>query len=819
MVTFQLIGEPAAGAAAGSGGTKEAAVRKQSAIGIGELRKRCGGEENLKWESITMDLINQEIIRLQLAKEFDIWDGLESKLLDYNLAFGSYCSRVWKHDASFHGKLAVLYGLKKDHDKQTVQQVYQAGDFLIKFVQVKDEKPIPVGSVWVKKQVDQTEKDVLLWTTLQDMTLATFRGRIRTMSQLATKHEFCLLDGSPLPDTTTFASYVNLLASPFENSVPSISLRFKEVESRWTGGDKARAAVKDIVSPKLKSEDLLGPLITPGTVDYLDKSKLNLNNVTLEALTKQDLSSKPLSVPSKLDEHEWSLIIQNCHVMNGWYIDEQTNQIKIAARPGPLYSFSAWGTNSDTFLSFTLRKNLNIAAAKAKPTVGGNQSTAGNDKQEGSDKPNAIPSYMVNDGTKIDIVTVEDETRHSFIRNNFEKSSTETTVSGGYGGLGVGVSGGMSSESQRGHRDEQKKFTSKMIGNYMIPRVTLMLKPEDLEPTAEMATELKRIQTKKDAMDVRRFYRRFGQLFAQEVALGGMLVSTRVIEAKETTEEEKTKESFKTAIGLSITTPIDLGVEIKHENTRGKDQSDLQGKKGVNDRVVFEAIGGNTILAANPQQWCSSVGDHLNWRVIERSDLQPMVETISSTPRFENASQWFSVTAPSLLTEFIEIPRSMQILAQIRFKGTNAQNKPEYLVHQANKPIAIALDSNPVDPPKFQGPRVSSYDRATWGARDAKFFVPCISTSGHEPIWTIRKAPKGEKPLSAFPSTEPLGDNDTFCLTFDFINNNRGYRDFVDDERGYRRRDYPEATNDRLLLAQPVDGAGMFDMSTVKKWG
>lgn len=45
-----------------------------------------------------------------------------------------------------------------------------------------------------------------------------------------------------------------------------------------------------------------------------------------------------------------------------------------------------------------------------------------------------------------------------------------------------------------------------------------------------------------------------GQFFAQEVTLGGMLVSTRVIEAKETTEEERTKEAFKTAIGLSITT-------------------------------------------------------------------------------------------------------------------------------------------------------------------------------------------------------------------------------------------------------------------------
>lgn len=76
-----------------------------------------------------------------------------------------------------------------------------------------------------------------------------------------------------------------------------------------------------------------------------------------------------------------------------------------------------------------------------------------------------------------------------------------------------------------------------------------------------------------------------------------------------------------------------------------------------------------------------------------------MVETISSTPKFESASEWFAITTPNLLTEYIEIPRSMQLLAQIRFREKSASNRPEYLVHQVDKPISITVNGNHVDPP------------------------------------------------------------------------------------------------------------------------
>lgn len=46
--------------------------------------------------------------------------------------------------------------------------------------------------------------------------------------------------------------------------------------------------------------------------------------------------------------------------MNGWYVDEYTNQIKMAARPGTFHALAAYATHADISLAFTLRKNLNI---------------------------------------------------------------------------------------------------------------------------------------------------------------------------------------------------------------------------------------------------------------------------------------------------------------------------------------------------------------------------------------------------------------------------------------------------------------------------
>src|SRR5690349_19747359 len=103
-------------------------------------------------------------------------------------------------------------------------------------------------------------------------------------------------------------------------------------------------------------------------------------------------------------------------------------------------------------------------------------------------------------------------------------------------------------------------------------------------------------------------------------------------------------------------------------------------------------------------------------------------------------------------------------------------------------------------------------------------FVPCISTSGHEPIWTIHNSNNvGANGLSAPPSAsaqklerrgqeqvqkqqQPLQETGHVCFTFEFEDNHRGFWDFSKNENGHRRRDYPRRTNSRLVLAQVAAG-------------
>jgi hypothetical protein len=83
-------------------------------------------------------------------------------------------------------------------------------------------------------------------------------------------------------------------------------------------------------------------------------------------------------------------------------------------------------------------------------------------------KPNAIPAYRVTDDSKIEIVTVEDAKTESLVKNNFDNSSTEGKVTGGYGGVGVSASVGQSNDHQDGTGKTTKGFDRKMIGKYIV---------------------------------------------------------------------------------------------------------------------------------------------------------------------------------------------------------------------------------------------------------------------------------------------------------------------------------------------------------------
>jgi hypothetical protein len=83
------------------------------------------------------------------------------------------------------------------------------------------------------------------------------------------------------------------------------------------------------------------------------------------------------------------------------------------------------------------------------------------------------------------------------------------------------------------------------------------------------------------------------------------------------------KESFKYSIGVSVSTPVGVNTGMKHTEEHGSDVSDATKQSVSHDRDIFEACGGDTILANNPVSWAPTVANYKNWRVINVSEVYP----------------------------------------------------------------------------------------------------------------------------------------------------------------------------------------------------
>lgn len=98
--------------------------------------------------------------------------------------------------------------------------------------------------------------------------------------------------------------------------------------------------------------------------------------------------------------------------------------------------------------------------------------------------------------------------------------------------------------------------------------------------------------------DLRQLYRDYGHLFCKQVTIGGRLQSTKIFNSTTNTSEQSAKEEFKVSVGLQVSTPFGVGAGMKHETSQGSSTDQKSGDHKERETNVFEAVGGNTILAA-----------------------------------------------------------------------------------------------------------------------------------------------------------------------------------------------------------------------------
>ena len=69
------------------------------------------------------------------------------------------------------------------------------------------------------------------------------------------------------------------------------------------------------------------------------------------------------------------------------------------------------------------------------------------------------------------------------------------------------------------------------------------------------------------------------------------------MEAESQASEQEQKEQMKWSVGVQVSTPFGGG-SFKHEEEKGSSSSSARREASQNELNVFEAVGGDTILAA-----------------------------------------------------------------------------------------------------------------------------------------------------------------------------------------------------------------------------
>lgn len=80
-----------------------------------------------------------------------------------------------------------------------------------------------------------------------------------------------------------------------------------------------------------------------------------------------------------------------------------------------------------------------------------------------------------------------------------------------------------------------------------------------------------------------------------------------------------------------------------------------------------------------------------------------IIESMEACGHFTlaNAAEWFCGATQGTASKCIDIPKSLSITAQIRFKTQTSDGRAQYLFHDIHKPVVIKTKSeSPVFPPR-----------------------------------------------------------------------------------------------------------------------
>ncbi|OBS29591.1 hypothetical protein FPOA_03528 [Fusarium poae] len=573
------------------------------------------------------------------------------------------------------------------------------------------------------------------------MTLAGLRKQLATCTKMSVApktHQFCTQSGETIVDEAmTFSDYLSLeeTSTDTNTELPSVHVFYKlaHPKNEPPNIDLSNLPGKlEAADTKVKENAFENGKTASSFESRTRESQLQEFGQASTGAAGNDHAVDA----SYLTDLQWAEVLRNCGAMYGWVVDRHKNRIVRA--PKPAFQLRAklsedathaipdvvekpeeskptnkaqitqadidaikatvgnWDSRSGIIgelpnitdsseqettvatkdASTETTEPLSVPAPDSEPQET-KASIAKVEQPPGKDVYTVLPSFQVNDDSRIEITVSSHEFETSMARNDFSNHSTEGSMSGGFGGFSASVSAGYSKETSTATKNTTNTYKKTMIAKYLLPRADILLHPTDLEPSPEFKSALENIRTNKNIADLRKLNEDFGQLWCQRITVGGRLQSTSIMTDETVTSEQEQKEAMKVSVGVQVTTPFGGG-GVKHTNENGKAESKNTSNVQKDESNVFEAVGGDTILAANPTAWSSTVADYRTWRVIDRDSLSSLADTVSAIPGYAQVRSWFMQAVPTL-SKYIELPPSREIKLRFKLTSPTSQLSLSYL--------------------------------------------------------------------------------------------------------------------------------------------
>ncbi|KAE8132730.1 hypothetical protein BDV38DRAFT_287447 [Aspergillus pseudotamarii] len=517
----------------------------------------------------------------------------------------------------------------------------------------------------------------------QDKTLGKIRELLiakKVFDKLHKNSSFCDTDGTVVSDDMALSVYEDQVKTSIEenkgenNDQDNNKKQVSDLSSKslvvlifilfpkapTSGTDKQATKGKDLYYRKRRK---LGDL-NQTAKDFLNKGvdlKLKDPAAFLKADTTLLKSSYDASLyrasegaalahPADLTEHQWSIIVRTNCILSGYAMVEYE-------KPGTDGKMTTgMKVQRSPYNAFTLKsRNEDYEIAAPSKVEGENEGTeVSNGSAENTYR---IPRFWVDDDSYVTVMETKNTLQQSMAKNSFSETSVQASVGAGFWGGSGAVSGGWATNKSTQTVDGSANETHQLTITYNFPRVSVLLDSKSLEISKECQDDLKQLSDKESYIKFGKDYGKgtmniyyigeiltisTGHVFAQRVELGGQLSSSESFKADSGNKITDQSNAMRAKAAASFSSPyLQVSGSFDHQEAGGANSN--ASHQNLNNSMVWEAKGGNTLLCNNPPSWCATVGDFYNWRVVQQHDVVPLYKVLAQLSDDKNLARRFEL--------------------------------------------------------------------------------------------------------------------------------------------------------------------------------